>query len=165
MNCLWKIKVPAAKTIDLMYKDFELESGCFNDRMTTVHQSFEKDIIECDTKVRDKKIPGDMVMIEFKSNGNVQKRGFHSVYKAVVMDAMKTTPKPGIKTLLSRYRSKHEFPLCLKGLFQWLHLACLPRAMSLLTFIVAVFMTCENGDNKGQPRDITCKACWVEQAL
>ena len=128
MNCLWKIKVPAAKTIDLMYKDFELESGCFNDRMTTVHQSFEKDIIECGTKVRNKKILGDMVMIEFISNGNVQKRGFHAVYKAVVMDAMKTTPKPGIKTLFAFYRSKLEFPP-----------ACLPHAMSLLTIIIAIF--------------------------
>ena len=30
---------------------------------------------------------------------------------------------------------------------------------------VAIFMDHENGDNKGKPRDDTCKACWMKETL
>ena len=50
----------------------------------------------------------------------------------------------------------------LKGLF---HPACLARVVSWFAFVVAIFMAHENGDNKGKPRDDTCKECWMKQTL
>ena len=50
----------------------------------------------------------------------------------------------------------------LKALF---HPAFLARVDSWFAFVVAIFMAHENGDNKGKPRDDTCKACWMKQSL
>ena len=50
----------------------------------------------------------------------------------------------------------------LKGMF---HPACLARVVSWIAFVVAIFMGHENGDNKGNSRDDTCKECWMKQTL
>ena len=48
-----------------------------------------------------------------------------------------------------------SFSTFLKALIQP---SCLARVFSWLTFVVVVFMGHENGENKGRPRDDTCKA-------
>eukprot|EP00112_Aurelia_sp_Birch-Aquarium-sp1_P007820 Seg1853.12 transcript_id=Seg1853.12/GoldUCD/mRNA.D3Y31 product="hypothetical protein" protein_id=Seg1853.12/GoldUCD/D3Y31 len=50
----------------------------------------------------------------------------------------------------------------LKGLFQ---AACLAQSISWWAFDAATSMAHENSDNKGQPRDGTCKACWFKETL
>ena len=35
----------------------------------------------------------------------------------------------------------------------------------LYSCVIIVLMAHENGDNKGKPRDNTCKACWMKQTL
>ena len=67
-----------------------------------------------------------------------------------------------MKNSIKRENKKFRFIGTLKGLF---HPACLARAISWLAFVVAIFMGHENGDNKGQLTDGTCKACWMKQTL
>ena len=50
----------------------------------------------------------------------------------------------------------------LKVLF---HPSCLARAVFWFALVAAIFMGHENGDNKGKPRDDTCKACWMKETL
>ena len=50
----------------------------------------------------------------------------------------------------------------LKGLF---HLVCHAHMLSWFAFVVAIFMGHENGDNRCQLRDDTCKECWMKQTL
>ena len=50
----------------------------------------------------------------------------------------------------------------LKDLFHPASFAC---AVSWFAFIVAIFMGHGNGDDKGQPKDRTCKECWMKQIL
>ena len=38
-------------------------------------------------------------------------------------------------------------------------------AFSWFAFVVAIFREHENGGIKGQPRDDTCKECWMKQTL
>ena len=52
--------------------------------------------------------------------------------------------------------------LVLTGLFGP---ALLARVVSWLAFVVAILMAHENGDNKGQVRDDTCKECWMKGTL
>ena len=49
-----------------------------------------------------------------------------------------------------------------KGLF---HPACLARVVSWLAFVVLIFMEHGNGDDEGQPRNDTCKECWMKLTL
>ena len=52
--------------------------------------------------------------------------------------------------------------ISLKGLF---HSACLARVVSWFPLVVAIYMAHENGDNKDQPRDDTCKDFWMKQTI
>ena len=39
------------------------------------------------------------------------------------------------------------------------------RIPSLVLLLLSIFIGNENGGNKGQPRDDTCKQCWMKQTL
>ena len=43
--------------------------------------------------------------------------------------------------------------------------SCLARVVSWLAFVVVVFMGHENGEDKGQSGDETCKASWLNKSL
>ena len=63
------------------------------------------------------------------------------------------------KRLLELVGSMRHFCIFLKFLFKGLfHPACLARTISWFAFVVAIFMSHENGDNKGQLKGDTCKA-------
>ena len=55
-------------------------------------------------------------------------------------------------------KSKYFNVFKLKALIQP---ACFADAISWLAFVVAIFMSHENSDDKGQPRGDTCKVCWL----
>ena len=60
-----------------------------------------------------------------------------------------------LTTTVSIMEEVRLFFTVLKALIQP---SCLARVFSWLTFVVVFFMGHENGENKGRPRDDTCKA-------
>lgn len=75
-----------------------------------------------------------------------------------VGDGAPLSCKKSLKTQYSMSNKQSRTSLSLKGLF---HPAYLARVVSCLAFAVAIVMGNENGDSKGQPRDGSCKACWM----
>ena len=86
-NCLWIINVPLVKGIEIEYVDFNLEKGndCDADRMTTVAAAPSRKARECGLSVRMKTVMGNLVMVEFVSNGRVEKRGFKAIYNSLFL--------------------------------------------------------------------------------
>ena len=84
-RCLWILKVPFAKGIKLQYDDFDLEesSECRADRViATGPRPFQATKI-CGTHAKGKVLRGNVAMIEFMSNGAVEKRGFKARYESL----------------------------------------------------------------------------------
>ena len=108
-NCLWLIKVPKVDQIEVKYGNFELEEDryCRTDRMVTMAPRIYRPPRECGTRVQDKRIASNIMMIEFISNDRVEKRGFKASYMASVIletttKATTTTMKPTTTTMPSK---------------------------------------------------------------
>lgn len=108
-NCLWLIKVPKVDQIEVKYSYFELEEDryCRTDRVVTMAPRIYRPARECGTRVQNKKIASNIMMIEFISNDRVEKRGFKATYMASVIPetttkATTTTMKPTTTTMPSK---------------------------------------------------------------
>ena len=86
-NCLWVVKVPFTRGIKLEYDDFALEesSDCAADRMITKAPRPFQSTRECGFNAKDKILTGNVAMIEFVSNGLLEKRGFKARYDSLFM--------------------------------------------------------------------------------
>lgn len=96
--CLWLVKVPEAKKIQVRVEDFELEEDryCQLDRILIFDKISKEPIYECGKSAQNKTFLGDDFMVEFQSNGFIEKKGFNlqynSYFKKDLMSA--STQKP-----------------------------------------------------------------------
>lgn len=101
-NCLWVVKIPFAKGIKLEYDDFALEesSECTADRMITKAPRPFQSTRECGLNAKDKILTEKVAMIEFVSNGLLERRGFKARYDSLFM--LEDNPK--VKTTMQSTR-------------------------------------------------------------
>ena len=109
--CLWLVKVPEAKKIEVRVEDFELEEDryCRSDRMIIFDKMSKEPIYGCGKMAPNKNFTGDNFMVEFQSDGSTEKRGFNLRYNSYFKkDLISASTQKPTTTMKKEGKLKHS---------------------------------------------------------
>ena len=109
--------MPFAMGIKLEFDDFALEESneCRGDRVTVKAPKPFRATRECGSYARGKILTGQIAMVEFVSNGELENRGFKARYHSLFMFEDKIT-------VASTMETKQKQPTTTRGLFVFLYI-------------------------------------------